>query len=131
MPTILVVGDGRLNEWTPSPRHAGNWHVTKRVDEEASLSRIGDIVWEELERDTAATIQSCIVNKNIRTGGTGADTYSVVEQLALQLQPFDRGQAAILLPCYDANQDSASLTGQLQLVDKWRSIIQQVLDKKN
>ena len=41
VPTILVVGDGRLTGWTPAPLHAGIWHVTKRVEDDASLVRIG------------------------------------------------------------------------------------------
>ena len=61
VPTLLVVGDERLKKWTPSPRHAGTWQVTKRVDSEGSLVRIGAIVWEELEKDTALTIQAVLI----------------------------------------------------------------------
>ena len=74
-------------------------------------------------------IQQCNVNKSITSFGEGADRYSVIEQLALVLQPIDKSKALMVLPCYDANEDSASLTGQLQLVDKWRAILQQQLTK--
>ena len=61
VPTLLVVGDERLKEWTPSSRHAGTWQVTKRVDIEGSLTRIGAIVREELEQDTAMAIQAILI----------------------------------------------------------------------
>ena len=60
-PTILVVGDGRLSEWTSPARHADNWHVVKRVDPRLTLTRIGELVWEELDRDTAGSIQAVLI----------------------------------------------------------------------
>lgn len=75
------------------------------------------------------SIQLCHVNKRSSTVGEGNDRYSVIEQLTIVLQPIDKSKALMVLPCYDANEDSASLTGQLQLVDKWQAILQQQLTK--
>lgn len=63
-------------------------------------------------------IALCKVNKSSSGFGEGNERYWVIEQLKIVLQPMDKSNGLMVLPCYDANEDSASLTGQLQLVDK-------------
>lgn len=94
------------------------------------------LLFVRMQNDSASTtvvdlnnIALCNVNKRSSSFGEGNERYSVMEQLEIVLQPMDKSKGLMVLLCYDANEDSASLTGQLQLVDKWQAIIQQQLTK--
>jgi hypothetical protein len=67
--------------------------------------------------------KSCrLVNSN-RTVGDKKTSYSVIDKLELCFYPNDKSKPDILVELYNDEYDSLTLTGELQLAEKWEKLL--------
>lgn len=71
-------------------------------------------------------IRKCRLIQVTKTSGDEQDNFKPVAKLELVLEHQDSSKADIMLEFYNADLDGGTLTGELQLVEKWR----QLIDKK-
>jgi len=75
-------------------------------------------------------IQSCRVINTSRSVPTPSGSEKVTDRLELVFKSFDQGVPERSLEFFNsANQDSLSLTGELQLIEKWLGIVNEELTK--
>ena len=90
-------------------KHSGNKDVIQEVD--------------------LNTVERCYVNKTERNSIDG--NYSATEKVELRFTSQNRTHPDIVFELYNLDQDSLSMSGELQLAEKWQSIIdKKLLDKK-
>jgi hypothetical protein len=67
--------------------------------------------------------KSCrLVNSN-RTVGDKKTSYSVIDKLELCFYPNDKSKPDILVELYNDEYDSLTLSGELQLAEKWEKLL--------
>lgn len=67
--------------------------------------------------------KSCrLVNSN-RTVGDKKTNYSVIDKLELCFYPNDKSKPDILVELYNDEYDSLTLSGELQLAEKWEKLL--------
>jgi len=67
--------------------------------------------------------EKCRIANIKRTESDGDHHYSLTEKLELVFETRDRKKAETALPFFDIQFDGGMLTGELQLAEKWCSII--------
>jgi hypothetical protein len=78
-----------------------------------------------------STIKKCRVIKVAKTINDGQDNFLGVAKLALGFEHKDTSKADALLEFYNADSAEAGLTGELQLVEKWRRLIDNKITQNN
>jgi hypothetical protein len=68
-------------------------------------------------------MQKCRVVNTSRTVSTPKGVNTVIDKLELALTYLDKNRPEILLEFYSTDHDSFSLSGELQLTEKWKEII--------
>lgn len=74
-----------------------------------------------------ADIQQCRVVNASRTVTTKNGTYKLVEKLELVCSSLDKNRAEQVLEFYNSNYDSLTLSGELQLVEKWCKLLNDLI----
>lgn len=77
-----------------------------------------------------STIKKCRVIQVAKTLNGGQDNFLGVAKLALAFEHKDTSKADALLEFYNADSDEAGLTRELQLVEKWRQLIDNKMNPK-
>ncbi len=78
-----------------------------------------------------ADVQACKIKNISRTVSNQNGNYNVVEELDLCFVPIEKGKKEVLLEFYNA-ENSTQLSGELQAIEKWQSIINACMgNKKN
>jgi len=73
--------------------------------------------------------KSCrLVNSN-RTVGEKKSSYSVIDKLELCFYPHDKSKPDISVELYNDEYDSLTLTGELQLAEKWEKLLNERMKK--
>ena len=76
------------------------------------------------------TVERCYINKTTRNSIDG--NYSATERVELRFTSQNRNNPEVVFELYNLEQDSLSMSGELQLAEKWKSIIDKKLfDKKS
>jgi hypothetical protein len=84
---------------------------------------------EMLAKVNLSEIQKCRVINVTRTVNNNGFHY--IEKLELTLTYHDKNKAESILEFYNANSDSLSLNGELQLIEKWQKIISELIKGNN
>ena len=78
----------------------------------------------EISRHVRLTeIKKCRVVQETKTAYDELDNFRPIAKLELALEPLDKTKPDILLEFYNADADGGNLTGELQLAEKWRQLI--------
>lgn len=122
---------------------AGNQHATVTLYEVWGTSAIGmDEAQNKLfftkniqgmEIFMVATlpeIEKCTINTITRMVRDNESNISVTDKLELVLRFIDKSKEDLILPIYNAKTDSLTLSGELQLIEKWNTIINKSLKSK-
>ncbi len=64
-------------------------------------------------------ISKCQVINSSRTLNNKEGIVKLVDKLKLTFTPLDKNKPDIILECYNVAFDNLTLSGELQLVDKW------------
>jgi len=76
------------------------------------------------------TVERCYIHKTTRNSIDG--NYSATERVELRFTPQNRTNPEVVFEVYSLEHDSLSMSGELQLAEKWKSIIdKKLLDKKS
>jgi hypothetical protein len=76
------------------------------------------------------TVERCYINKTTRNSIDG--NYSATERIELRFASQSKTNPEVVFELYNLEQDSLSMSGELQLAEKWKSIIdKKLLDKKS
>lgn len=67
-------------------------------------------------------VEKCVTGNTSTTLNTPSGTQKMVERLELTFQSRDKNKKETVLVFYDVNSDSLTLSGELQLVEKWSKI---------
>ena len=67
----------------------------------------------------------------IKTHHNGGGASSVIKKVELFLVPKERGKPNIELEFYDADHDSLTIRDELQLAEKWSSILESAIARLN
>lgn len=78
---------------------------------------------ETAQQVALAETEKCRVANFKRTERNGNDNYSITDKLELVFEPRDKKKTETSLSFYDMHFDGAILTGELQMAEKWCSII--------
>jgi hypothetical protein len=70
-----------------------------------------------------STIKNCRVYHVTKTVSDGQENFKGIARLTLAFEHLDNSKADELLEFYNAESDGDMLTGELQLVEKWRQLI--------
>lgn len=71
---------------------------------------------------TLSEVQKCrVINSESTVNHTGG-THKVIEKLELTFTYRDKGKPEAVLEFYNTDSDSLTLTGELQLAEKWNKI---------
>jgi hypothetical protein len=73
-------------------------------------------------------IESCYLNKTTRNSIDG--NYSLTDKIELRLAFSDKNSQEAVLEFYNLESDSLSMNGELQLAEKWYSVISGKLPQK-
>jgi hypothetical protein len=77
-----------------------------------------------------SAIKKCRVIHVTKTVGEGQDNFKGIARLTLAFVHKDNSKADELLEFYNADSDGDTLTGELQLVEKWRQLIDNKMNPK-
>lgn len=72
---------------------------------------------------TIAETENCRIANIKRTESDGDHHYSLTEKLELVFETRDKKKTETALPFFDIQHDGGMLTGELQMAEKWCSII--------
>lgn len=72
---------------------------------------------------TLAEIQSCKLINATRTGSNEDGLFKIIDKLELMLEHCNKNKAKTILEFYNAGYSSPTLTGELQLAEKWCKMI--------
>ena len=75
-----------------------------------------------------AQIERCYINKTSRSSIDG--NYSATERLELRFTRADKNSSEEVFELYNLEHDSLSMAGQLELAEKWHSIVSSRLPRK-
>jgi len=75
-----------------------------------------------------AQIERCYINKTSRSSIDG--NYSATERLELRFTRADKNSSEEVFELYNLEHDSLSMAGQLELAEKWHSIVSSRLPSK-
>lgn len=75
-------------------------------------------------------IQKCRIINTSRSVNNNNSIYVVIDRLELAFEPTDKSKQQILLEFYNSAHDNLSLSGELQLIEKWSKIIDNRLHNK-
>lgn len=75
-----------------------------------------------------AQVERCYINKKSRSSIDG--NYSATERLELRFARADKNSPEEVFELYNLEHDSLSMTGQLELAEKWHSIVSSRLPSK-
>lgn len=71
--------------------------------------------------------KSCKVFNSNRTVGEKKEKLYVVDKLELSFYPVEKGKPEISIEIYNDEYDSLTLTGELQLIEKWEKLLNERL----
>lgn len=74
-----------------------------------------------------AEVQKCRVINSGRSVNTASGTNKVIEKLELAFTFRDKSKPETVLEFYNTDSDSLTLTGELQLTEKWNKIVNDCL----
>lgn len=74
------------------------------------------------------TVYECQVNKKGRTIKNQGETEKVIERLDLGIVFMDKNSPEMLLPFYDRERDSLSLRNELELLNKWVGVLNELIE---
>ncbi|MDN3655983.1 hypothetical protein QWZ08_10125 [Ferruginibacter paludis] len=77
-----------------------------------------------------SAIKKCRVIHVSKTVNDGQENFKGIARLTLAFEHLDNTKADELLEFYNADSDGESLTGELQLVEKWRHLIDNKMNPK-
>ncbi len=87
---------------------------------------------ENLEIAKSINLQefkSCrLINSN-RTLGEKKSSYNVIDKLQLCFYPHDKNKSEVSVEVYNDEYDSLTLSGELQLAEKWEKLLNERLKK--
>ncbi|SHE47392.1 hypothetical protein SAMN05444274_101451 [Mariniphaga anaerophila] len=66
---------------------------------------------------------SCRVLKAIKTMGEKKEQYHVINKLELCFYPLAKSQPDVLIEFYNTDYDRLTLTGEIQLAEKWEKLL--------
>jgi hypothetical protein len=75
-------------------------------------------------------ISECKIIVVSRDISTKSKHYNAIDRIELSLFPVDKGKPPILLEIYNSEYDSLTLTGELQVAEKWKQIINSKIGKQ-
>jgi len=73
--------------------------------------------------------KSCKVFNANRSVGDKKEKLYVVDKLELSFYPVDKGKPEISIEFYNDEYDSLTLTGELQLIEKWEKLLNERMKK--
>ncbi len=77
---------------------------------------------ETQQQINLAKVEKCTVVNTSRTINSNSGDLKVIDKLELSFSSSDKNQSETVMVLYDANSDSLTLSGELQLVEKWCKI---------
>ncbi|MCC6690035.1 MAG: hypothetical protein IT235_00755 [Bacteroidia bacterium] len=78
---------------------------------------------------TLSEIQKCRVSNSSRTVSNKNGNYTVVEKLGIGFLYHDKNKNEVVLEFYNADYDSLTLTGELQLAEKWCNLFNEKISE--
>ncbi|MEY4875083.1 MAG: hypothetical protein RL708_232 [Bacteroidota bacterium] len=94
------------------------------IDEATNMifftKKVTDI--ETAQQVALAEIQKCRVINTSKTVNNNGSNFKAIDKLELAFNYHDKNKAETLFEFYDANAVGSTLSGELQLVDKWCKI---------
>ncbi len=84
---------------------------------------------ETSQQINLAEIQKCRVINSSRTWSNKDGNFKVIDKLELVFSFQDKGKNEVVLEFYNAEYDSSTLTGELQLVEKWCKIFNEKISE--
>ena len=85
---------------------------------------------ETSQQVSLSEIRKCRIVQVTKTANDGQDNFKATTKLELVFEYLDTSKADTLLEFYDAAADGANLTGELQLIEKWRQLIENKMAAK-
>ncbi len=82
---------------------------------------------ETLQMIHLAEVQKCRVINSGRAVRQTVGNHQVIEKLELEFAYWDKVKTATVLEFYNTDSDSLTLTGELQLAEKWNKIVNDCL----
>lgn len=68
-------------------------------------------------------IRKCRVKQVTKIAGDESDNFKAIAKIDLAFEHLDTRKAELLLEFYNADTDGGTLTGELQLAEKWQKLI--------
>lgn len=82
---------------------------------------------ETLQTIHLAEVQKCRVINSGRVVSQTVGNHQVIEKLELEFAYWNKVKTATVLEFYNTDSDSLTLTGELQLAEKWNKIVNNCL----
>lgn len=74
-------------------------------------------------------IRKVSLNNTTRSAGEGKNKQTIIESIKLELSSTEKDKPATYLEFYNNEYDSLQLSGELQLAEKWVSIVNKAIKK--